>query len=295
MLCPYTLMGRIYRLFSVITSILFDASLYLFYYLLCLLQFLQSLPNLWVFYLPASSLSIAFPGITWACIQPCCQYISISISIVYALFEFQDFCIFLKYETLFFLHHVQSFSQYARVTLKIFTPKSGMYAVSVHVYGQNLPSIFVIPSICLEAKPVLVLLFTIFNPVFNSCRFFMFFRLFTICDIYPELAMDILFIYLFIFTLTHQCVISKTYLVMDCIWNNILFLFSSSSFLFFQKYFFCYPSCYSTCILARTFSCVKILQYFIHISCITCITCFLFSLHNLHSCGRMYHICSTFP
>ena len=79
----------------------------------------------------------------------------------------------------------------ALVTLKIFTLKSSMYAISVHVTGYNLPSIFWYPFQSPIGKPVIIFLFPVFSTVFTSRRFVIFFRLFTICDVDPESATKI--------------------------------------------------------------------------------------------------------
>ena len=62
----------------------------------------------------------------------------------------------------------------ARVTLKIFTLKSGMYAVLVHVNWYNLPSLFWYPFQSPRSNPVIVLLFPVLTNIFTSLRFIIF-------------------------------------------------------------------------------------------------------------------------
>ena len=56
----------------------------------------------------------------------------------------------------------------AHVTLKIFTLKSGMKDVSVHITGQSLQSILRYPFHFPQNEPILVLLFLFFSTVFTS-------------------------------------------------------------------------------------------------------------------------------
>ena len=89
------------------------------------------------------------------------------------------------------------------VTLKIFTLKSGMYAVPVHVIGYNVPYLFWYPLQSPRSELVTVFLFPVLTTVFTYSRLVIFFWLFTICDVEPESATSICSISLLIVLFSH--------------------------------------------------------------------------------------------
>ena len=93
----------------------------------------------------------------------------------------------------------------AGVTLKIFTLKSGVYDVSVHVTWYHLPSIFWYTFQLPRSDPVIVFLFPVLTTVFTFLEFDIFFRLFTICGVYPESETKKISISLLIVLLLHAC------------------------------------------------------------------------------------------
>ena len=71
-------------------------------------------------------------------------------------------------------------------TMKKHTLTYDMYAVSVHVTGYNLPSIFWYLFQYHQSKPATVLFIPLFTTIFTSHMFVMLLRLFTICDVDPD-------------------------------------------------------------------------------------------------------------
>ena len=106
---------------------------------------------------------------------------------VQSLFKFQDGCVFLKYETLFFWCCVESHSQTC-IMLKPFTLKTGMYAVSVHVNGYNFTYLFWYPLHLPKSDPVIIFLFPVLASIFTSCGFVIYLRLFAIWNVDTESA-----------------------------------------------------------------------------------------------------------
>ena len=155
---------------------------------------------------------------------------------VYALFRFQDSCVFLS-TRLSFSDITLNPLVNACVTLKIFPLKSGMYVVSIHFNSYNLPSLLYYNFQSPWSESVIVFLFLVLTTVFTSPRFVIYFQVVHHMWLRSWFSNKYLINFLadcFIFS--HKCIISnKKKLVIIYIFSDIrlLIFFIFVIFLFF--------------------------------------------------------------